>query len=709
MTPRFPAWTRLLPLGTSLLLGAAGCATAPAAAPSAPSAAAAEASPAAPAAPAPAAPTGTLGVDTGNFDTSVRPQDDFYRYANGTWLRTTQIPADRGSYGSFIELRDKSEAALRALVEEAAGAPAGTHPEGSDLQKVADLYRSFMDTARVEAAGLAPLKGELARVAGLQRREQLPELLAELQRQGVQTPFGASVGQDAKNATRYVLSVSQSGLGLPDRDYYFKPEPRFVEMRAAYLAYVQTLLALAGEKDPAGGAKAVVAFETELAKAHWDRARSRDREATYNFRSVADLAKLTPGFSWERYLKAANASATPGVVVRQPDVLEATFARVARTPVPVLRQYLTVKLVDAAAPFLSSPFEQAHFEFRGRVLQGQPENRPRWKRAVAAEEAALGEVLGKLYVERHFKPEAKARMEKLVANLREAFKEGIDGLSWMGPETRAQAQAKLARFNVKIGYPEKWKDYSALQVRADDLVGNLRRSAAVEHARMMAKLGKPIDRLEWGMTPQTVNAYYSSTMNEIVFPAAILQPPFFDPEADDATNYGAIGGVIGHEISHGFDDQGSRSDGEGNLRDWWTAQDKAAFQERTGRLSAQYDAFAPLEGMRVNGKLTLGENIGDLSGLTVAYRAWQRSLEGKPAPAIGGFSGEQRFFLGWAQIWRSQYRDDALRSQLLTDPHSPGQYRVNGVVRNMPEFHQAFGVKEGDGAYLAPEQRVSIW
>ena len=682
-------------LGACLLLG---CASTPrAASPEAPAAAA----------PAPAKPTLALGVDTKNFDTSVRPQDDFFRYVNGTWMKTTKMPADKSRYGAFIELRDQSEAALRALIDEVAAAQGAA--AGSDPQKVADFYKSFMDSERLETLGVEPLRGELTRIAALKDKKDLADLFAHLQRIGVQTPFGAYVGQDAKQADRYIVYVSQSGLGLPDRDYYTKAEPRFVETRAAYVTYIQTLLKLAGEKDPVGAAKAILALETTLADKHWDRARNRDREATYNLKSVAELDALTPGFTWARYLKASGLDRSPGVIVRQPDYFQVMAQQLSTLPLPVLKQYLAFKVVDTYAPYLSTPFEQAEFVFRGKTLQGQEENRPRWKRGVAAVDEALGEVLGRLYVERHFRPESKARMDQLVKNLQVAFKQGIEQLEWMSPETKAQAQAKLAKFNVKIGYPEKWKDYSALSVKATDLVGNIQRSQEVEFLRDADKLGKPIDRLEWGMTPQTVNAYYSSTMNEIVFPAAILQPPFFNPDADDATNYGSIGGVIGHEISHGFDDQGARSDGDGNLRDWWTAQDKSAFQQRTGLLSEQYSAFSPVQGMNVNGKLTLGENIGDLSGLTVAFKAYQLSLGGQKAPVIEGFSGEQRFFLGWGQVWRTLSREDALRQQLLTDPHSPGEYRVNGVVRNMPEFYSAFGVKEGDGEFLPNAQRVKIW
>ena len=685
--------------GAALLL--AGCASGPsAAAPASPA-------PPPPAAAAPAPALGTLGVDLRHLDRSVRPQDDFYGFVNGTWLKTVQIPADRARYGTFIELAERSEQALKALIEEAA-ADTSAAP-GSDTQKVRDLYASFMDTERVNALGLAPAAPELEAVKALGRHTDLPELLAALQRSGVQTPFAAAVNQDAKQATRYVLYVSQSGLGLPDRDYYLKHEPRFRETREAYVKYVARLLELAGHRNPGAAAASVLALESRLAAASWERAKSRDRNLTYNPKTVQELDALTPGFSWARYLKAVGAEATPAVVVRQPDYLAAMGEVLRSTRIGPVRDYLQFKVLDDVAPLLGRDFEEAHFGFRGRVLQGLQENRPRWKRGVAEVEGALGEVVGRLYVERHFSPASKARMQELVKNLVAAFEQSIDGLEWMGPETKREAKAKLARFNVKIGYPERWRDYASLEVDPQDLVGNVRRATHFEHARMMGKLGKPIDRAEWGMPPQMVNAYYSSTMNEIVFPAAILQPPFFDPAADDATNYGAIGGVIGHEISHGFDDQGSKSDGEGNLRNWWTPGDAEAFGQRTAMLTAQYDAFSPLEGMRVNGKLTLGENIGDLSGLTVAYRAYALSQAGKAAPVIEGFTGDQRFFLGWAQIWRGLYRDDALRQLLLTDSHSPGQFRVNGVVRNMPEFYEAFDVKPGDGAYLPPAERVKIW
>ncbi|KFE69152.1 M13 family metallopeptidase [Hyalangium minutum] len=651
--------------------------------------------------------TGKLGIELKNFDPSVRPQDDFYKHVNGTWAKTATMPADRARYGTFIELAEKSENALKAIIEETAAQK--DLQQGTDAQKVRDLYASFMDTQRIEQLGLEPIRADLQRVAALKSPNEYPALFAEFYRWGVPTPLAAFVGQDAKQATRYILYANQAGLGLPDRDYYFKQEPRFAEVRAAYQKYVEQLLALAGEKDAASAAKNIVDLETKLAEKSWDRVRNRDREATYNLKTVDELEKLTPGFAWKSYLKALGAENTPGVIVRQPDYFQALSEVLTKTPLPVMKQYLTYKLLDAYAPLLNKSFEDLNFQFRGKTLQGQEENRPRWKRGVEMVEFSLGEVVGKLYVERHFSPESKKRMVELVSNLRAAFKEGIEQLDWMSPATKAQAQDKLSKFNVKIGYPDKWRDYSKLEISSGDLVGNDKRATAFEIQRNMDKLGKPIDRTEWGMTPQTVNAYYNPSLNEIVFPAAILQPPFFDPEADDAVNYGGIGGVIGHEISHGFDDQGSRSDGDGNLRDWWTAEDKKAFEQRTSMLVEQYNSFKPIDQMSVNGKLTLGENIGDLSGLTVSYRAYKLSLKGQEAPVIQGFTGDQRFFFGWGQVWRSLFRDDYLRQMLVTDPHSPGPIRVNGVVRNMPEYIQAFGVKEGDGAWLPPEQRVKIW
>ncbi|MDB4949941.1 MAG: peptidase [Gemmatimonadetes bacterium] len=647
-----------------------------------------------------------LGVDSANFDRSVRPQDDFFRYVNGGWMKNARIAADRTGAGAFLDLRDRSEDALHAILERAAANPGAP---GSEQQKVGDLYATYMDTARIEALGITPLRPQLARIAAVRQKSEYPELFAEVGTYGVQTPFSFGISQDARNAERYIAGVGQSGLGLPDRDYYSSQGPKFDQARAAYRTYVETLLRLAGEPDAATAATNVVAFETALAAKQWDRARSRDRTATYNLRTVAQLDSMTPGFSWTRYVHAYGADRTPGVVVRQLDYVPAMNDILQQTPVSTVKQYLTFKLVDSYATDLSRSFADANFEFRGRALQGLQENRARWRRGVGVVEGMLGEAAGKLYVAGNFRPEQKARMQALVTNLLGAYHDAINELDWMSPATKTAAQEKLSHINVKIGYPDKWRDYSALQIVRGDLVGNRMRAARFNRARNLAHLGQPVDRTEWGMTPQTVNAYYNASMNEIVFPAAILQPPFFNPDADDAVNYGAIGAVIGHEISHGFDDQGRRSDGFGNLRDWWTAEDARAFEARATALADEYSSFSPVEGLHINGRLTLGENIGDVSGIAVAYRAWKRSLNGREAPVIGGFTGDQRFFLGYAQIWRSLQREDAVRQQLLTDPHSPGEFRVNGVLRNVDAFYRAFDVKEGDKMYVPADKRVKIW
>jgi predicted metalloendopeptidase len=647
-----------------------------------------------------------LGIDTTNFDRSIRPQDDFYRFVNGGWVRRTEIPQDASSWGAFNELHERSRAALHTIVEEAQHSNAAP---GSELRKVGDLYASFMDSARIESLGLAPLRPDMAAIAAVASPADLPVAFARVARVGVQTPFAVAVGPDQKRSRENIVTVGQSGLGLPDRDYYLLQDGKMRSTRQAYQGYVARLLTLAQQPDPDGAAARILALETAMAGKHWDRARSRDRNATYNKMSVAQLAALSPGFDWNGYLKAARLSAATEVVVRQPDYVRGADSILISTPASTWREYLTFKLLDAYANQLPSVFQEARFSFRGRTLSGQQAMSARWKRGVDEVESTLGEAAGKLYVEQNFKPEAKARMDALVRNLRAAYQVGIDSLDWMSPATKAQAKEKLAKFTVKIAYPDKWRDYSALVIRRDDLLGNAQRAAAFQYDDMVSRLGKPVDRTRWGMTPQTVNAYYNATNNEIVFPAAILQPPFFDVNADDAVNYGAIGAVIGHEIGHGFDDQGRKSDGDGNLRDWWTPADAAAFEERTTKLGAQYEAITPIDGLHINGKLTMGENIGDLSGLAQAYRAYRISLNGAEAPVIGGFTGDQRFFLGFAQIWRTKVRDEALRQQLLTNPHSPGMYRAFVPLVNNDAFDRAFDVKPGDAMYRAPADRVRIW
>lgn len=654
---------------------------------------------------------GAVRSETGlireNFDASVRPQDDFFRHVNGSWLNSVTMPEDRATTTSFSDLSEQSQLLLREIIEDAMSA--SDAPAGSEKRKIGDLYDSYMDTARIEALGITPLRGELDRIAALSSHAELPPQFAHLWWLGVGNPLTIGVSQDPKDATRYVVSMNQSGLGLPNREYYLREGARFDEQRAGYVRYAETLLRLAGDSDPTAGAAQVMTLERALAERHWEPARNRDREAAYNPRTIAELEAMASALAWSRLLGDIGLTASPTFIVRQPDYVAALDTIISQTPVEAWKRYMTVRLLDSYADRLSSEFQRARFDFRSRELQGIEEDRERWKKAVGFVNSAMGEAVGKLYVERHFPPEAKGRMDELVSNLRESFRAGIDELEWMTPETRGRAQEKLAKFNVKIGYPDEWRDYSSLQVSRDDLIANEIARNRYLRQRSIDRIGSPIARHEWSMTPQTVNAYYSSTLNEIVFPAAILQPPFFSMHADDALNYGGIGGVIGHEFSHGFDDQGSRSDGDGNLRDWWSESDANAFRERTAALVAQYEALSPLPRLNLNGRLTLGENIGDLSGLAMAYKAYRRSLGDREAPVIDGFTGDQRFFIGWAQVWRAAYREDALRQRVLTNSHSPAEYRVNQVLRNLDAFHAAFGTKPGDGMWLEPEKRVKIW
>jgi predicted metalloendopeptidase len=625
---------------------------------------------------------------------------------NGGWLKTAEIPADASSWGAFQELRENSRNALHELFEDASKANA---PAGSARRKVGDLYASYMDSARVERLGIAPVQPILKKVAALARTSELPATFAEFERLGIQGPAAVFVGADPKHSSVNIVQVTQSGLGMPDRDYYLKQDAKMAATRTAYVAYITRLMELAKQPDPAGAANRILALETAIATPQWARARNRDREAAYNKMTVPQLAALTPSFSWKHYLDAAGLSKATEVIVRQPDYVKALDSIFAATPVATWREYLTFRVLDSFADELPADFVQAHFAFRGRTLSGQEELAPRWKRAVDGTNSTLGEAAGTLYIARYFKPEAKARMDALVKNLIDAYRVGIDSLEWMSPETKAQAKTKLAQFKVKIGAPDKPRDYSALRIRRDDLFGNELRSREFEYADMASRLGKPVDKSRWGMTAPTVNAQYNASFNDITFPAGILQPPFFNVNADDAVNYGAIGAVIGHEIGHGFDDQGRKSDGEGNLRDWWTAADTRAYEARTAKLGAQYDAINPIDDLHINGKLTMGENIGDLSGLAQAYRAYHISLHGKEAPVIDGLTGDQRFFMGFAQIWRGKMRDDALRQQLLTNPHSPGQYRAFVPLVNNDAFERAFNVQPGDRMYRAPAERVKIW
>jgi len=659
-------------------------------------------------APNPPAQQTTLGsgLDLAGFDRAVRPQDDLFRFVSGKWLKTAVIPADRANYGAFTMLDDQAQADVRALVEKAASLPNRT--PGSDEQKIGDFYESFMDTAHIEELGLKPLQGELARVDEIASKADLVRYMGYAQTRGVLHPIWYFVAQDEKNATAYISNIYQRGLTLPDRDYYLKTDEKYVAIRAKYQAYVANLLTLAGFPNADDGAHKIAALEHRLAQAHWTRVQNRDAEATYNKYGISDANKLSPGLDWTQFLAGAEANAQE-LVIAQPSYVAALGKAITEIPLDDWKLYMKYKLIDQYAPYLSSAYADLHFDLHLKTLKGIEENQPRWKRAVDSIDESLGDIAGRLYVAEHFTPDAKRRMDELVANLLQAYKVSIDGLEWMSPQTKAAAQAKLAKFTVKIGYPVKWKDYSALTIDKSDLVGNLLRSAHVEHERLTAKLGKPVDRTEWLMTPQTVNAYYYPPMNDIVFPAAILQPPFFNVAADDATNYGAIGAVIGHEISHGFDDQGRKYDGDGNLRDWWTEEDAKRFKERAAKIVAQYSTYNPIDDMKVNGELTLGENIGDLSGLAIAYKAYQIALGGKTPPVIDGFTGDQRFFLGWSQVWRRKYRDEDLRQRIVTDPHSPSEYRCNGIVTNMSTFYTAFGVKEGDKLYRPPADRVQIW
>lgn len=648
------------------------------------------------------------GVATEYIDPAVRPQDDFYDYLNGKWMKTVEIPADKSSWGSFAKLRDDTLPQLRGIIEKSA---AGNPAKGTDAQRIGDYYASFMDEAKLEQLGITPLNGELAKIAALKDKSELPALLAHLGKIGVNVPYDFGIHQDNKDSTKYVADISQSGLGMPDRDYYLKPDDaKLADAKAKYLTHVEKVLAMAGDKNAAASAKAIVDFETELAKAQWTKVELRDPIKAYNKVALADMAKVAPDYDWNSYLQATGiAGKTTYVIVSQPTYLKG-FAEISnKTPLDTWKAYLTMHLVDGYANYLNKAFVDERFDFYGKTLSGVKEMEPRWKRGVGAIERSQGESLGKLYVAEYFPPARKARMEALVKNLLAAYKQSIDKLDWMSPATKKEAQAKLAKFMPKIGYPNKWKDYSALMVSRDDLVGNVMRSHEVEYNRELNKLGKPIDRDEWGMTPQTINAYYNPEMNEIVFPAAILQPPFFDANADDAVNYGGIGAVIGHEISHGFDDQGAQYDGDGNLRDWWTESDHKNFKAKTQMLVNQYNQFEPIKGYHVNGELTLGENIADNSGLAIAYKAYKISLKGKKAPVIDGLSGEQRLYMGWAQVWRTKMREQQQIVQVKVDPHSPGQFRANGTLRNQPGFYDAFKVKQGDKMYLAPQDRVIIW
>jgi putative endopeptidase len=652
----------------------------------------------------------TSGIDIQYFDPSVRSQDDFYKHINGKWLAETEIPPDKGGYGTFSKLSDESEAQLRSIID---GLQKSVDPGDPNQQKIADLYFSFMNEATLDSLGIKSLAGEFSRIDAVKDKKELVGLIAHLNEIGVTTPYSPFVHQDAKDSTKYVFDLEQDGLGMPDRDYYLLNDDKMKQARTRYGEHVQKMLELAGDKAAAASAKEILALETQLAKIQWTKVALRDPIKRYNKVEFSKLSGIAPNIDWSRYLADAGVQGkTNYLVIGQPTYLRGFDQLLQKTPLSTWKTYLRWHLLSDYSSYLSKPFVDEHFAFYGTALRGIPENRPRWKRGIALVENSIGEGLGKLYVRQYFPPESKARMDGLVKNLLAAYSADIETLDWMTAETKQKARAKLAKFTPKIGYPDKWRDYGALQIDKNDLVGNVIRAQIFEYNRNLDKLGKPIDRGEWGMTPQTVNAYYNPEMNEIVFPAAILQPPFFDPRADDAAIYGGIGSIIGHEISHGFDDQGSQYDGDGNLLDapgWFTQADLDKFREKTKALVAQYSAYEPVPGYHVNGELTLGENIADNAGLAISYKAYKLSLNGKEAPQIDGMTGDQRFFAGWAQAWRGKSRTDEEIVALKTDPHSPVAIRGTVPEMNQSAFAEAYGIKEGDKMYLAPDKRVTLW
>lgn len=643
-------------------------------------------------------------------DLSVRPQDDLYGYVSGQWLKSAKLPEDQARYGSFDELREKSEQDIRALIE---GLPQDIplKPD-TPAAKIAALYRSFMVTDAIEALDRKPLMDAFEAIDAVNSDTALVTLLGDYQLMGINTPVGLGIEQDGKNSSRYLVHLMQAGLGLPDRDYYLKKDDaRMQAVLSAYRAHIENCFKLLGLGDEGPRADAIIAFETALAKAQWPRVDLRDPKKTYNLLPIETLQRMAPNYAFLALLKQSGVpeSALGEVVVMTPSFFEKTDALMRDTPLSVWKDYLKWHVAKFMMPYLSERFVQADFDFYGKTLRGIPQNKPRWKRGVALVESALGEALGKLYVEAYFPQTAKDRMDGLVAHLLQAYRKSIDDLAWMSAPTRQAAQEKLSKLTVKIGYPSHWRDYSALDLDAQDLVGNVIRARIFDSKREIARLGQPVDRTEWHMTPQTVNAYYNPAMNEIVFPAAILQPPFFNAQADDAVNYGGIGAVIGHEISHGFDDMGSQYDGDGNLRDWFQPEDHDKFKAKTERLVAQYERYESVPGYHVNGKLTLGENIADNSGLAIAYKAYQLSLKGKPAPEMEGMTGLQRFYMGWAQVWRSKVRESEAIRLIKVDPHAPAGVRGNAPLVNQAGFYDAFGVVPGDRLYLSPTERVTIW
>jgi putative endopeptidase len=644
------------------------------------------------------------GIQTADMDKSVRPQDDLFQYANGTWLKKVPIPADRASYGVDSLMAEQALLQLRDLIEEAQTA------SDAETRKVSDLYSSYMNEARVERLGTRPLREELQRIAVVQRSEELPILMAHLDRIGIPSPLSGIVRPDSKHSTQYAFWLTQSGLGLPDRDYYLSDDPRLAEFRGKYREHVEKMLRLLGDAVPGKQADSIVALEMAMAKIQWTRVANRDAQKTYNPKTLEQLAQLAPAIDWRGYFTQAGlAGSLPALIVRQPDYLQALSALIQSTPLATWKSYFRYRVLSSRAPYLPHAFVEEDFAFNEQILQGTQQPADRWKRGTRLVDRLMGEASGKLYVAKYFPPATKARIDELVRNLLKAYSASIEQLPWMSAATKAEAQAKLRKINVKIGYPEHWRDYSTLAIVPDDLLGNLRRAQQFERSRKLAQLAGPVDRSEWNMSAPTVNAYYNPSVNEIVFPAGILQPPAFDPAADDAFNYGSAGATIGHEISHGFDDQGSQYDSEGNLRDWWSAEDHAKFKAKTELLIKEYDAFEPVPGFHVNGALTLGENIADVAGIEIAYKAYIASLNGRAAPVIDGMTADQRFYIGFAQSWLGKRRDESTIAQVKSDPHSPEKYRTNGVVVHMPSFYSAFSLAPTDKMFIPPESRVTLW
>jgi putative endopeptidase len=649
----------------------------------------------------------TSGIDQANMDKNVRPQDNFYRYINGGWMNSHEIPSDKTAIGSFYDLRDKADDDVKAIIEELAATE--NLKTGSDEQKVADLFRSYMDSEKRNTDGIAPIQSILSAINNLKNKDDLAKFFGTYSTAGISTPLALYISIDAKNSSSYAIHIWQSGLNLPDKDYYFNKTERFVKLRNGYVTHIENMYNLAGMSNGKNAAENIMALETSLAEFHWTRVQSRDSEKRYNKFATNNLNSVTDKFNWQAFLTAEGVASQKDIIINQPDFIEGFGKIFDETSLDVWKQYLTFNTLSAFSSYLTADLDNENFDFFSKQLSGRQEQRPQWKRGVSVVNNNLGEVIGKVYVTRHFTPKAKSRMSELVENLRNAYGASIDDLAWMSEDTKKAAHVKLAAFTPKIGYPDKWEDYSALVIKSGDLIGNLINSRKVASEKEIAKLGGPIRKWEWHMTPQTVNAYYNPPANEIVFPAAILQAPFFNMKADDAVNYGGIGAVIGHEMGHGFDDQGSKYDAMGNLRNWWTEQDLKEFASRTKSLVKQYAGYQVFDDLNVNGELTLGENIGDLSGVTIAYKAYKASLNGKEAPVIDGLTGDQRFFMGYAQIWRSKIVEKSMRNRVATDPHSPGEFRALGSLSNMNEFYDAFDVKEGDAMYIAPEKRVKIW